>query len=173
MFLPQSKVPEVAREMVHELTTSGDLETNTPHEVQLDLEAVLRQYLRTEQEIVTQARDTLASRGLAPTDYPRVLKNLAEQRGIKVGDDALDYVLDQLAEMLLNSSNVEEVYVEDHELRRKLRGPLRKHVTAEPVELERSVRRQMKHVAPQEEGGALWEIEYRRMLDDIRRRRGL
>lgn len=169
MFLPQSKVPEVAKEMVHELTSSGDLETNAPHEVQLDLEAVLRQYLRTEQEVITQARDSLASRGLAPTDYPRVLKNLAEQRGVKVGEEAMDYVLDQLSEMLLNSGNVEEVYVEDHELRRKLRAPLRKHVQVEP-ELDRAVRRQIKHV---EEGGTLWEIEYRRMLDDIRRRRGL
>jgi uncharacterized protein len=169
MFLPQSKVPEVAREMVQELTSSGDLETNSPHEVQLDLEAVLRQYLRTEQEIITQARDTLAARGLAPTDYPRVLKNLAEQRGVKVAEDAMDYVLDQLSEMLLNSGNVEEVYVEDNELRRKLRAPLRKQVNVEP-EIDRAVRRQIKHV---EEGGTLWEIEYRRMLDDIRRRRGL
>jgi uncharacterized protein len=173
MFLPQSKVPEVAREMVHELAAAGDLETNQPHEVQLDLEAVLRQYLRTEQEVITQARDTLASRGLAPSDYPRVLKNLAEQRGIKVSEEALDYVLDQLSEMLLSSANVEEIYVEDHELRRKLRGPLRKHVTTEPVEVERAVRRQAKQQIVPDEGGAPWEVEYRRMLDDIRRRRGL
>jgi uncharacterized protein len=173
MFLPPSKVPEVAREMVHELASAGDLETNAPHEVQLDLEAVLRQYLRTEQEVITQARDTLASRGLAPSDYPRVLKNLADQRGIKVGEEGLDYVLDQLAEMLLSSGNVEEIYVEDHELRRKLRGPLRKHVATEPVEVDRAVRRQqVKHVVP-DEAGAPWEIEYRRLLDDIRRRRGL
>ncbi len=169
MFLPLSKVTEVAKEMVQELRDAGDLETESPYEVQLDLEAVLRQYLRTEQEITTQARDTLASRGLAPTEYGRIVKNLSDQRGVKVGEDAMDYVLDQLAEMLLNSTHVEELYVEDHELRRRLRIPLRKHANQTP-DLDRVVRKQMKHV---EEGGALWEIEYRRMLDEIRRRRGM
>ncbi|OQX66728.1 MAG: hypothetical protein B6A08_18975 [Sorangiineae bacterium NIC37A_2] len=169
MFLPLSKVTEVAKEMVQELRDAGDLETESPYEVQLDLEAVLRQYLRTEQEITTQARDTLASRGLAPTEYGRIVKNLSDQRGVKVGEDAMDYVLDQLAEMLLNSAHVEELYVEDHELRRRLRIPLRKHANQAP-DLDRAVRKQMKHV---EEGGALWEIEYRRMLDEIRRRRGM
>lgn len=169
MFLPLSKVTEVAKEMVQELRDAGDLETESPYEVQLDLEAVLRQYLRTEQEISTQARDTLATRGLAPTEYGRIIKNLSDQRGVKVGEDAMDYVLDQLSEMLLNSANVEEIYIEDHELRRRLRIPLRKHVNQAP-DLDRVVRKQMKHV---EEGGALWEVEYRRMLDDIRRRRGM
>lgn len=169
MFLPLSKVTEVAKEMVQELRDAGDLETESPYEVQLDLEAVLRQYLRTEQDISTQARDALATRGLAPTEYGRILKNLSDQRGVKVGEDAMDYVLDQLSEMLLNSANVEEIYIEDHELRRRLRIPLRKHVNQTP-EIDRAVRKQMKHV---EEGGPLWEIEYRRMLDDIRRRRGM
>jgi len=71
--------------------------------------------------------------------------------------------------MLLSSSNVEEVYVEDHELRRKLRIPLRKHEGA-AAKLDLEVRGQMKHV---EEGSALWEVEYQRMMEDIRRRKGM
>lgn len=169
MFLPNNKVSEVAKEMLEQLLQSGDLETNAPDEVRLDLEAVLRQYLRTEQEILNQARDTLATRGLAPSEYGRVLRNLSEQRGVKVGEEAMDYVLDQLSEMLLNSANVEEIYAEDHEIRRKLRIPLRNRANVDQ-DLDRAVRRQMKHV---EEGGTVWEIEYRRMMEDIRRRRGM
>jgi uncharacterized protein len=74
-----------------------------------------------------------------------------------------------LVEILLNSSNVEEVYVEDHELRRKLRIPLRKHEGV-AAKLDQEVRGQMRHV---EEGSALWEVEYQRMMEDIRRRKGL
>jgi uncharacterized protein len=171
MFLPQHKVTDVVREMVQDLMASGDLETSSQHEVQLDLEAVLRQYLRNEQEVLTLARDTLASRGLGPSEHGRVLKNLAEQRGIKVGEEAMDFVLEQLTQMLLNSTNVDEIYVEDHELRRKLRAPLRKMATVDQ-EVDRAVRKQIKHVAA-EEGGAVWEVEYRRMLEEIRKRRGM
>lgn len=169
MFLPPNKVSEVAQEMLKLLLESGDIETELEREVQLDLEAVLNQYLRTEQELQTKARDTLSLQGRPSSDFGRVLKALAEQRKVKVGDEAIDYVLEQLVEMLLNSSNVEEIYAEDHELRRKLRIPLRKQVNADQ-DIDRAVRKQMKHV---EEGSTLWEVEYRRMMEDIRRRRGV
>ncbi len=169
MLLPPNKVTDVAREMLQLLQSEGHIETDMPREVQLDLEAVLNQYIRTEQELVDRARQTLDSRGLSNRDFGRVLHTLAEQKNVKVGDEAIDYVLEQLLEMLLNSSNVEEIYAEDHELRRQLRIPLRKLGNQEE-KVERAVRQQMKHV---EEGSPLWEIEYQRMMEDIRRRRGL
>lgn len=169
MFLPHNKVSEVAKEMLGLLLETGDIETEVPREVQLDLEAVLSQYLRTETELMAKARETLTTRQLPAKDYGRVLRTLAEQKRFKIGEDAMDYVLEQLVEMLLSSSNVEEVYVEDHELRRKLRIPLRKHEGA-AAKLDLEVRGQMKHV---EEGSALWEVEYQRMMEDIRRRKGL
>lgn len=169
MFLPHNKVSEVAKEMLGLLLETGDIETNAPREVQLDLEAVLSQYLRTENELVSRARETLTARSLPNKDFGRILRSLADQKRVKVGEEAVDYVLEQLVEMLLSSTNVEEVYVEDHELRRKLRIPLRKHEGA-AEKLDQEVRGHIKHV---EEGSALWEVEYQRMMEDIRRRRGL
>src|SRR5690606_33155609 len=110
MLVPPNKVTDVAREMLQLLQSEGHIETDMPREVQLDLEAVLNQYIRTEQELVTRARQTLESRGLSNRDFGRVLRTMADQKGVKVGDDAIDYVLEQLLEMLLNSSNVEEIY---------------------------------------------------------------
>jgi uncharacterized protein len=169
MFLPHNKVSDIAKEMLGLLLETGDIETEVPREVQLDLESVLSQYLKTESELMTKARETLTARGLPAKDYGRVLRTLAEQKKVKIGEEAMDYVLEQLVEILLNSSNVEEIYVEDHELRRKLRIPLRKHEGA-AEKLDQEVRGQMKHV---EEGSALWEVEYQRMMEDIRRRKGL
>jgi hypothetical protein len=63
---------------------------------------------------------------------------------------------------------VEEVFAEDYELRRKMRDPLRKQL-AEEQALEEEVRKQLRHV---QEGTGLWEIEYRRMMEDIKRRKG-
>lgn len=169
MFLPHNQVSAAAKEMLESLVEAGDIETDMPREVQLDLEAVLNQYLRTEQDLMRRARDTLSARGLPNKEFGKILRALADQKKVKVGDDALDYVLEQLVEMLLNSSNVEEIYAEDHDLRRKLREPLRKRAGG-TEELDRAVRSQMKHV---QEGSSLWEVEYQRMMEDIRRRRGL
>lgn len=169
MLLPHNKVADVAKEMLQLLLDAGHIETEAPREVQLDLESVLNQYLRTEQELQTKARDTLAARSLPPTEFPKVFKALAEQKKIKVGEDALDYVLDQLVEILLNSNNVDEVYAEDHDLRRQLRTPLRKQAQS-GEDLDQAVRAQLKHV---QEGTGVWEVEYRRILEEMKRRKGL
>jgi hypothetical protein len=96
-------------------------------------------------------------------------KLVADERKIKIGEDAIDYILDQLVEMLMHSANVGEVFVEDYVLRRKMRDPLRK-LAAEEDELQAEVRAQLRHV---KEGSSVWEVEYRRMMDDIKRRKGL
>jgi len=169
MRLSSAKIPEIAAEMVGLLTKAGDIETDSPKEVQLDLESVLNQYVRDEQEVNDKAKDMLAARGLPQTEFPKLKRLLADSKKIKLGEDAVDYLLDQLVEMLMYSNNVEEVYAEDVQLRLKLRGPLRKQMAQED-ELEQAVRKQLKHVT---EGTSMWEIEYRRMMDDIKRRKGL
>jgi hypothetical protein len=169
MRLSSAKISEIAAEMVGLLTKTGDIETDSPKEVQIDLESVLNQYVRDEQEVNDKAKDMLAARGLPQSEFAKLKRLLADSKKIKLGEDAIDYLLDQLVEMLMYSNNVEEVYAEDVQLRLKLRGPLRKQVTDEE-ELEQAVRRQLKHVA---EGTSMWEIEYRRMMDDIKRRKGL
>lgn len=170
MLLTPMKVHDVAREMLQLLQAEGHIESSMPREVQLDLEAVLNQYIRTEQELIARARQTLDSRGLSNRDFGRVLQTLADQKGVKVGDEAMDYVLEQLLEMLLNSSNVDEIYAEDHDLRRQLRIPLRK---LEELELQKGEKKQARFVssAP-EEATPSWELEYNKLLEDIRRRRG-
>ena len=145
------------------------IETESVQEVQADVTAVLEQYVREEQDISTRARDLASARGMPPAEAARIKRELAKQRGIGVGDDAIDYVLDQLVEMLMHSANVDEVFAEDYELRRKMRDPLRKQLVEEQA-FEQEVRGQLKHV---QEGTGLWEIEYRRMMEDLRRRKGL
>jgi len=169
MLLPPHKVTDIAREMLQLLQQSELIETDVPREVQLDLEAVLNQYIKTEQELITRTRQTLESRGLSNKDYARVLQSLADQKGVKVGEEALDYLLEQLLQMVLSSTNIEEIYGEDHEIRRQLRIPLRK-LTEQREKVDKEVRSQVRHV---EEGSPVWEIEYNRMMEDIRRRRGL
>jgi hypothetical protein len=151
------------------LLKDGDVEADSPKEVQADVEAVLNQYMRDEQSVSERAKEIVGQRGLAQSEFGRMKKQVADERKIKIGEDAIDYILDQLVEMLMHSANVGEVFVEDYVLRRKMRDPLRK-LAAEEDELQAEVRAQLRHV---KEGSSVWEVEYRRMMDDIKRRKGL
>lgn len=169
MRLHSAKVPQIAAEMVSALLADGEVESDSPKEVGLDIQAVLNQYIRDEQEVSEQAKTMLAARNLPQTDFNRIRKLVAEERKLKLGEDAIDYLLDQLVEMLMHSANVEEIFAEDYVLRRKMRDPLRRQF-AEDEEIEKQIRGQLKHV---QEGTSVWEVEYRRMAEDIKRRKGL
>ncbi|HEY3495686.1 MAG TPA: DUF507 family protein [Polyangiaceae bacterium] len=169
MRLHAARVPQIAQEMVTALVKGKDIETESPQEVRADIESVLQQYIKDEQAVSERAKEMLTARGLSQTEFNRVKKLVADERHIKLGDDAIDYLLDQLVEMLMHSANVEEIFAEDFELRRKMRDPLRKQL-AEEQALEEEIRGQLRHV---QEGTGIWEIEYRRMAEDIKRRRGL
>jgi hypothetical protein len=155
--------------MVAPLLKDGDIESDSPNEVEADVAAVLSQYMRDEQAATDRAKEVLAQRNLPPTELGRIKKLVADERKIKIGEDAIDYVLDQLVEMMFHSANVGEVFVEDYVLRRKMREPLRR-LASEEEELQAEVRSQLKHV---KEGSSVWEVEYRRMMEDIKRRKGL
>jgi uncharacterized protein len=169
MRLHAAKVHQMAQDMVSALVKAKDIESGSPDEVRGDIESVLNQYIRDEQAVGERAKDLMSSRGLPQTEFPRLKKLVADERHLKIGEDAIDYLLDQLVEMLMHSANVDEVFAEDYELRRKMRDPLRKQF-AEEQALEDEVRKQLRHV---QEGTGLWEIEYRRMMEDIKRRKGL
>jgi len=169
MRLHSARIPKLAKEMVSPLLQEGDIEAESPGEVEMDIVAVLNQYMRDEQAVSDRAKEILAQRGLPQGEFGRIKKLVADERKIKIGEDAIDYVLDQLVEMLMHSANVGEVFVEDYVLRRKMREPLRR-LTSEEDELQAEVRAQLKHV---KEGSSVWEVEYRRMMEEIKRRKGL
>jgi uncharacterized protein len=169
MRLYSGKVSAIATEVVRALLTSNDIEAEHPKEVEADIAAVLNQYLSDEREVNERAKDVLERTGKGQADFQRVRALVAEEKGIKVGDDSLDYLLDQVVEMLMHSGNVEEVYVEDVDLRRKMAPVFKRHMAADSA-LDGDVRAQLKHV---KEGTREWEIEYARVLEQVKRRKGL
>jgi hypothetical protein len=168
MQLHRGQLPALSRSMVKALTDAGDLEVSNAREVERDLESVLNGYLNDLDRVLARARDLVQQRGLPQGEFARIKKLCAEQAGIKVDDDALDYLLDQLVQMLMRSDSVDEVFTEDHALKRRMRGFLRAEEEVER-EIEAEVRTHLKHV----EGSRVWEIEYERMKAEIKRRRGM
>jgi hypothetical protein len=169
MRLYSGKVPTIATEVVRTLLASKDIEAPSPKEVEGDIAAVLNQYLADEREVNERAKDLLERTGKAPTDYQRLRSLAADEKGIKLGDETLDYLLDQVVEMLMHSSNVEEVYAADVELRRKMAPAFKKHMAVDTA-VDAEVRAQLRHLR---EGTREWELEYGRVLEQVRRRKGL
>jgi uncharacterized protein len=169
MRLFSGKITPIATECVKAMVTAGEIETESPREVELDVASVLTNYLRVEQEASEKAKDYIQQHGLSQSELPRLRKAAAEKMGIKVGEDTLDHLLDQVVEMLLHSANVDEVFAQDHELRRRMTPIFKKHMAVDE-ELEREVRGQIRNVR---EGTSAWEIEYQRVMSDIKRRKGL
>lgn len=169
MRLFAGQTTSLSEEIVQALAQNKDIECDSKDEVVRDVESVFRSYLQLEREAVEKAKDFVAARKLSQGEFPRIKKLCAEQKGIKVGEEMLDFLLDQLIEMLMHSNNVEEVFAEDHDLRRRMRPVLRKYLDVDAT-LDAEVRNRIKHV---QEGTRMWEIEYQRVMSDIQRRRGL
>src|SRR4051812_48142179 len=103
MRLYSGKVRELGDELARALVDGNDIETESRAEVAKDLESVLHAYIQAEKEASEKAKDIIQSRGLPPSEIGRIRKLAAEQRGIKIGDETIDYLLDQLIEMLMHS----------------------------------------------------------------------
>ncbi len=169
MRLYSGKVPAIATEVVRALLAAKEIEAESPKEVEADVTAVLNQYLADEREVNDRAKDVLERTGKSNTEYQRVRTLVAEEKGIKVGDETLDYLLDQVVEMLMHSNNVEEVFAADVDLRRRMAPVFKKHMAVDSA-LDAEVRAQLRHVR---EGTREWEVEYARVLEQVKRRKGL
>lgn len=170
MKLYRGKIPGIARQIVETLRRAGDIEIEADlvSEVIADVEAIMNEYLRMEREIIEAAKDVIERRGLDHTSFGRVKKAIAKEKGFVFGDDALDYLLNQVTEILLYSNNVEEVFSEDPELRSKMVPIFRRYLEVED-ELDMEVRRRIRNL---EEGTESWDIEYNRILRQLKRQKG-
>lgn len=169
MRLSRGQVPQVSRQMVQALVQAGDIEVVDQREVERDFESVMNTYLGQVDQVLSRARDLVQQRGLPQGEFGRIKHLAAEQAGIKIDDEGIDHLLDQLLAMLMHSGSVEEVFAEDHDIKRRIRVFLRAEEQAHH-NLDAEVRSKLKHV---KEGTRMWEIEYERMMADIKRRRGV
>jgi uncharacterized protein len=167
MRLYGGQVAVIAEEILRTLIRAGDLEIASEDvpEVELDIQSVLREYIRMDRELTERAKDYVAKSGGGGSNIGREKRKLAKEKGFEVGEEAVGYIIDQLIETFFHSQFVEEVYAADIDLRRKMAPILRRHMSMDE-ELDREVRDKIKNL---EEGSASWEIEYERVLSNLKR----
>ncbi len=167
MKLMSGKVPALAHDLVDALVTSQTIEVlpDEVKEVEMDIESVLREYIRADREITDRARDVIAQQKRDYTELNKVKSQLARERNFGIGETMIEYLNAQLIEALIHSRHVEEVFGEDNELVVQMTPVLRKYLAADE-ELDGEVRRRIKNLT---EGTMAWDTQYRKVLDELRR----
>jgi uncharacterized protein len=171
MKLYPKAIPAIARDIVAALMSDGEIEVETLRiaDAEQDMAAVMKEYLAAEERVNQATREALERRGYDHSRFNSIKREMADVRGFKMGDEGVDYMINQMLEFLLISRNIEEVYGEDPGMRKKIFGVFKKHLEVDD-EIDREARTRLKHLA---EGTQAWEIEYQKAIEAIRRNRGL
>ncbi len=159
----------VGTEIVKSLVDAGDIEVTDRTEAEMDVQAVLKEYLRVDREITEKAKDLLQKRNLPYEQFGKIKRTLAGEKAFGLGEDGLEWMTTQMIESFMQSPHIEEIYVDDSILRKRMSDILKKHMQVDE-ELDEEVRRRIKNL---EEGTSTWEVEYSKVLDQIKRNRGL
>jgi len=169
MKLYAGKIDTIATDIITKLVGDGDLEVSDRHEAELDVASVLKEYLRVDRELTERAKDILEIRGLSYSAFGRTKRALAEKRDFGLGEEGMSWIATQLLETFMQSQHVEEIFAEDVELRRSIKEVLGRHMNVD-AELDKEVRQRIKNL---EEGTQTWEIEYARVMDQMKQKHGL
>jgi len=169
MRLYSGKIGPIVDDLLRELTAQQDIEVEEEAEVRLDLEAVLKEFVRRERQMIDEAKDRMEREGLGYSKLGRMRQRMAKEMGFPQQDEVLPYLVDQLLNMLFHSANVLEIYADDATLRKKITPVLRRHMEVETA-LDAEVRSKIKNL---QEGTTAFEVEYAKVMDQIKRKRGL
>lgn len=171
MALYRKVIPKIARDIIRTLSAEEaiEVEESRMSEAELDLAAVMVGYLDAEEDISREAADTLMRLNMPKERFSQMKQRFAERRGLKIGEEGYDYILNQLLEALFASKNIEEIFAEDVDLRRLIRDCMNKSLKISE-EVEQEARARLKNI---HEGTPEWDIEYPRMIAQVRRQKGL
>ena len=171
MRLYRSQIPRIAEDIIATLVLDGDIvvEEGANADAEEDLKAIMEEYLRQESRVVQETREFMEANQITYDQFGRVKSQFAYKRGHPTGDDGIRWIIGQIIENFMISRFVEEVFGEDRKMKRTLMRLFRKHLIEE-ADLDREVRGRLKNMRP---GTEKWDIEYRRVMDEVRRKRGL
>ncbi len=171
MRLYRKIIPKMSKEIIATLRGDGDVEIDDQklEEAELDVAAILVEYCNAEDRLNQETKDALTRRGLSAERFGQVKKGLAEARQHKTGEEGAEYVINQMLEALMHSRNIEEVFAEDHEMRKKITDTMRKYLGIDE-EIDRDARSRLKNLR---EGSAEWDIEYEKVVRQLKQARGI
>jgi uncharacterized protein len=171
MKIYRKVIPKISKDVVRSLLANRaiEVEDGRRDEAELDIAGVLVEYLNDLDRLSADAHDALQRHNLGLENLGRVKRSLAETRSVVLGEGAFDFVVTRIIDALFSSKNIEEVFFEDVELRKLVQDSIRKYLGVDE-ELDREVRGRLKNLR---EGTSEWEVEYGRLIDQMRHSKAL
>lgn len=171
MHLYRRTVPKIAKDLVQSLCEQEfvEVEEEKLEEAELDVAAVMVQHLDGQDFVIDEARKAMTKRGIGPERFAQVKKSIAEARKVKIGQEAEEELHNRILYALFESKHIAEIYAQDNEIRKTVKECIDKF-THVPEEVDQAARERLKNIR---EGTPEWEIEYPRVVNQIKRQKGL
>ena len=166
MRIYRERIPSISKMIVTNLLSQEliEVEAELQEEVELDMASVVEEYRRTDRELSEKAKDIVAMRNLDYSYTHKIKGKLAREKQFGLGEDAIEWITNQMVEMLLQTRHVDEVYGEDTDLRRVISPILKKELgVADQMDVE--VKKRIRNLT---EGTSDYEIEYQKALEKVR-----
>lgn len=168
MRLYRGKIPEIRDDVFEALMEAEAIEVQPENaeEVKLDIEAVLKEYYRVDNEIADEAQELQAG---SEKSFGRAKHEVAERKNVGIGEEAVGYIIQQIIEAFFHSNFVDEIYALDREIRKDLAPIIEEHLKVQE-ELEEEAREKTKNL---EEGTQEWDVEYKKVMERLKRTKDL
>ena len=103
MRLYPKVIPIISRESIQKLMQDGDIEVEPLRiaDAEMDMSAIMREYLANEERVNQATREALERRGYDYSKFNQVKREMADVRGFKMGDEGIEYVINQMIELSL------------------------------------------------------------------------
>lgn len=171
MKLYRTRIPEIAKKVIEELVKEGSLDVVAENrgEAELDLVAIMEEYLRRDSDLRNAVREHMSAGGIPYDKYGKVRTAMAQERQHPTGNEVERYLARQIVENFMISRFVDEVYGEDGELMRRVRGILVEFDVDERA-IREEARAKVKNLA---EGTVDYEIALTKAIKEVKKRHGL
>ncbi len=171
MKIYRKKITPIAEGVVDTMVRDGDIEImGSLHNVVVkDIARFIEEYSNDEHAISETAKVIMERKGLPVTQLQKVKGILAQEREVKLGDEALEYLADKIIRYFMTEDSIDEVYSEDAPMRKKIFDIFRRHIDVDE-DIDREVRARIKNIP---ENSPIFKIEYQKVLREIKRKKGL
>jgi hypothetical protein len=171
MKLYRSRIPTIAHAIIDNLTREGLIEVASDGraEAELDLVAIMEEYLRRDTELRESVREHMADHSVPYDEYGRTRNKVAESMGHPTGDDVQRFLARQMTENFMISRWIEEVYGDDKDIYKRMVAILDSHDVDERA-LRDEAQDKIRNIP---EGTVDYEIALSKALRDVKKRHGL
>ena len=171
MKLYRSRIEGIAKKIIKQLTESEHIEVEASNRLEAvaDLEAIMIEHIKREHRLRDAVRERMASLRIPYDEYGKTRSRIAKDWGHPLGSQIERYLSSQFVESFMVSPYIEEVYSDDHTMKRLIQEILKEFDVDEGA-LRDEAREKIKNIS---ESSPEYEIRFEQALREVRVRHGL